>query len=80
MDILRRYLIRHDLNQTEFAAAIGVTQGAVSQWLIGLSKISLENALLIEGATLGEVSARELRPDLLDLLHTLKHDPVAATA
>jgi DNA-binding transcriptional regulator YdaS (Cro superfamily) len=61
---LKTYLRKHKLSQSEFARQVGVTQGAVWQWLEGKQRISAEKALLIEGATGGVVSRQELRADL----------------
>ncbi len=58
------YLQASGLTQTEFARRIGRTQGAVSQWLRCATKVSAENAIRIEKATGGAVTAAELRPDV----------------
>jgi DNA-binding transcriptional regulator YdaS (Cro superfamily) len=59
-----QYLSSKGLTQQQFADLIGKTQGAVSQWLQGHSRISAENAVLIERATGGAVTKEELRPDI----------------
>jgi len=60
------YLEKHRISQDEFGSMIGVTQGAVSQWLAGSIKISAERAVDIEKATKGEVKREEIRPDIFD--------------
>jgi len=50
-------------SQTALARAVGVSQAAVSKWALG-GRISAENALGIERATSGQVSAADLRPDI----------------
>ncbi len=37
-EILREYLIRHDLTQTAFASALNIHQSQVSEWLKGKAK------------------------------------------
>lgn len=37
-EILKEFLIRHDLTQTAFAFAINVRQSQVSEWLKGKAK------------------------------------------
>ena len=51
--------------QKALAARCGVTQAAVSLWLLG-SRVSAENAMAIERATAGAVKARDIRPDVFD--------------
>lgn len=60
---LYTYLKTNGLTQNAFAERLGVTQGSVSNWLIG-RRISPENARLIERGTEGAVKAAELRPDV----------------
>lgn len=50
--------------QTEFADSLGVSQGLVSQWLSGETRITPEKAMAIEIATNGLVKKQELRPDI----------------
>ena len=54
-------------NQERLARATGVSQGAVSKWLRG-GGITIENALEIEYATNGFVTAAQLRPDIAAML------------
>jgi DNA-binding transcriptional regulator YdaS (Cro superfamily) len=51
-------------SQTGLARELGVTQGLVWQWLNGRTRITAENALLIEEKTGGVVTKEELRPDI----------------
>lgn len=60
---IRSYLDKHQLSQGEFARRVGVTQGAVWQWLNGL-EVSAKAAVKIEDATKGEINRADLRPDL----------------
>lgn len=50
MTKLKQLRKQSGLSQTELAAAIGVTQGAVSQWEMGASKPSLDNLVSIAKA------------------------------
>lgn len=59
---LTQYL--ENTSQEEFAKAIGVTQGLVSHWVTGRTRIPAERVLTIEQATGGLVTRHELRPDL----------------
>jgi DNA-binding transcriptional regulator YdaS (Cro superfamily) len=63
MDI-RAYLDKHNLSQKQFADLIGVSQGAVWQWLHGLSKVSPKHFEIIEKRTHGEVTREDIRRDL----------------
>ena len=51
-------------SQKAFAARIGASQTAVSYWLNGGKEIPPKRAVQIEAVTGGEVSRKELRPDL----------------
>lgn len=66
---LQTYLEKHGLSQEQFAKQIGVTQGAVWQWLNGETRITAERAVEIERATKSEVSRHDLRPDLFPKAH-----------
>lgn len=48
--------------QTELAGKLGLTQGAISQWL--RKRVPADRVLAIERATGGLVTRHELRPDL----------------
>lgn len=51
-------------SQAEFAKAIGVSQGLVSHWITGRSRVPAERVLTIEQATGGQVTRHDLREDL----------------
>jgi DNA-binding transcriptional regulator YdaS (Cro superfamily) len=59
---LRTYLQNN--TQASLARAIGVTPGAVSQWVNGQSLLTAKQAVLIEQATNGLVRCEELLPDI----------------
>lgn len=59
---LKTYCEQH--GQTTLANLLGVTQGAVWQWLNGYQRITAERAIEIERVTQGAVSKHELRPDV----------------
>lgn len=56
--------IRAAGRQADLAAGMGVAQQTVSKLLNREINVNAEHALLIERATGGAVTARELRPDL----------------
>jgi DNA-binding transcriptional regulator YdaS (Cro superfamily) len=58
---LRTYLSK-ETTQTELAGKLGLTQGAISQWL--RKRVPADRVLAIERATGGKVTRHELRPDL----------------
>lgn len=55
-------------SQMAVANACGVSQNAISKWLNGSSKVSLENALKIEKATKQKVKAEEFSSEYAYLL------------
>lgn len=59
---LKTYLSGH--KQVDLARQLGVTQGAVHQWAVGLSRPSAERCIQIEKATSGAVRCEDLRPDV----------------
>ncbi|MDD2728192.1 helix-turn-helix domain-containing protein [Malikia sp.] len=59
---LKTYLAEH--KQVDLARQLGVTQGAVHQWAVGLSRPSAERSIQIEKATAGAVRCEDLRPDV----------------
>jgi transcriptional regulator with XRE-family HTH domain len=61
MEKLIAYLRDKRLTQKAFAATIGVTEGAVSQWLAG-GNISIDNLVRIQGVT--GISVQDLAPQL----------------
>ena len=65
MDIVA-YLEKHGLSQEQFAGKIGVTQGAVWQWVNGMTRVSPARAKEIEEKTKGEIKRHDLRPDIFD--------------
>jgi DNA-binding transcriptional regulator YdaS (Cro superfamily) len=60
---LSDYLTRHELSQEAFAKSIGVSQGMVYQWIAGRTPVAVQKAVLIERATGGLVSRKDLHPD-----------------
>ncbi|MEG9524267.1 MAG: helix-turn-helix transcriptional regulator [Hyphomicrobiales bacterium] len=56
---LTDYLRQHELTHTEFAAKIGATQAAVTRYVNGRRKPSLNKLLVIERVTEGAVQARD---------------------
>ena len=50
------------------ARRVGVSSQAVSQWLSGVTRPSLENAKAVEAATEGAVRWRDIRPDIARLV------------
>lgn len=58
------YLQKQAMSQAEFGKKLGVTQGAVWQWIEGETRITAERARQIERVTRGAIKARELRPDV----------------
>lgn len=61
---IRNYRQKNKLSQAGFARLIGVTQTAVSHWELAHLQPSAVISLVIDRATGGAISARELRPDL----------------
>lgn len=55
-------------SQVALANACGVSQNAISKWLNGSAKVSLENALKIEKATSQKVKAEEFNAEYASLL------------
>ncbi|OBW97178.1 transcriptional regulator [Gallibacterium anatis] len=51
-------------SQAKLASYIGVSQNAISLWLKNGSKMDVKYIPLIIQATNGEVTARDLRPDV----------------
>lgn len=50
--------------QVALARSLGVTPGAVNQWVAGTTTIPVERCIQIEKATLGQVKCEDLRPDV----------------
>jgi DNA-binding transcriptional regulator YdaS (Cro superfamily) len=61
---LKKYLANAGIKQAAFAKKLGVSPGAVWQWINAYSKVDATNVLKIERATGGVVTRHELRPDL----------------
>jgi DNA-binding transcriptional regulator YdaS (Cro superfamily) len=61
MDI-KTYLDTERISQAAFGKAVGVSQGLVSQWILESTPVSPAKAVLIEVATEGKVTRKELRP------------------
>lgn len=51
-------------SQIELARKLGVTGGAISQWVNGLCAVPAERCPAIEAATGGLVRCEDLRPDV----------------
>jgi transcriptional regulator with XRE-family HTH domain len=62
MEKLSAYLRANNLTQKAFAVTVGVTEGAVSQWLSG-GNISLKRLVRIQEVT--GISVQELAPQLI---------------
>ncbi len=58
------YLVRNGISQAEFARRLGITPGAVAHYVYDRKKPGPLTAALIERVTAGEITRRELRPDL----------------
>jgi DNA-binding transcriptional regulator YdaS (Cro superfamily) len=54
------YLAKHKLSQKQFGERIGVSAGAVWQWLNGYARMSGEKAEEIVRTTHGEITQRDL--------------------
>jgi DNA-binding transcriptional regulator YdaS (Cro superfamily) len=63
--------------QDSLAKALGVTPGAVNQWVSGLTTVSAERCIQIEQATGGQVRCEDLRPDVA--WEVLRCNPELAT-
>jgi DNA-binding transcriptional regulator YdaS (Cro superfamily) len=51
-------------SQADLAKALGVTPGAVNQWVSGLTAVAADRCIQIEAATGGLVRCEDLRPDV----------------
>lgn len=63
MEKLRKVICQTG-TQSEFAGKIGVSQGALANWLAGKRKVSIRYFDAIEEATQGLVKREDLRPDI----------------
>lgn len=59
---LKTYFLTN--RQSDFAKALGVTPGAVNQWVSGATAVAVERCIEIEKATGGQVRCEDLRPDV----------------
>ncbi len=58
------YLQNNAISTSKLAKQLGVSQGLVSQWITGRTRITAEKAVLIEEKTGGMINRHDLRPDL----------------
>jgi DNA-binding transcriptional regulator YdaS (Cro superfamily) len=63
-DHLKRAIDDHLGSQPKLAEAMGCSQSKISWLLVKAETISAEDALRVDRATAGKVSAADLRPDL----------------
>lgn len=63
MDIAK-YLEEENMTQAQFAELVSATQGAVSHWVTKRCPVSPRRAKIIEKATNGKVTMKDLCPDL----------------
>ncbi len=61
---LKTYFKSSNQSQAELAKVLGVTPGAVNQWVNGLNAVAAERCPAIERATGGLVRCEDLRPDV----------------
>jgi DNA-binding transcriptional regulator YdaS (Cro superfamily) len=52
--------------QLQLAEALGVSQGLISQWVLGKTKITPQKAIEIERATGKKVTRQELLPEIFN--------------
>ena len=64
MNAIKRCIEAVGGRQAELARRVGVTPGAVTQWVQGRRPIPPERCRAIEAATGGVVTRYELRPDV----------------
>lgn len=62
--VLEKYLQKHAITQKQFAEKLGCSQGLISQWINGETKVTGDWALRIERETKREVRRQDLRPEL----------------
>lgn len=61
---LSEYLERNKKSQASLGEVLGITQGAVAQWLLPGRKIPAEHCPTIEVWSGREVMCEEMRPDI----------------
>jgi len=65
---LANYLESESISQDAFGKLLGVTQGAVSQWLLGKTYPSFAHSIKIEAITKGKLTRVNCRPDIENFL------------
>lgn len=63
-EMIKNYRTTYGLSQAKLGKRLNVTQGLVGHWEKSRRPIGVTMALLIEHITNGELTARDLRPDL----------------
>lgn len=63
-DLIKKSLEIHGGTQSAFAKECGVSQGLISQFLKGAKKPGWKTCQKIEMITKGEVTKKQLRPDI----------------
>lgn len=63
MNAISEYLARTGKTQSEFAAQLGVTQGAIYHYVSGRRPVSEKMCVRMETITNGELTRPMLRPD-----------------
>ena len=58
------YMARHEMSQKQFAALVGASQSAVSQWLKKKKGVGIRTAERMERRTKGEIKVSALFPRL----------------
>lgn len=67
MDKLKQYLKREGISQYELSKRIGVSRQSINRWINGRKKPDPGSALKIQEATNGEILAREICPEIIEL-------------
>jgi len=62
-NIIALYLKKHRMTQTDFAASVDVSIGAVHQYINEIRPVSDKVCVRIEKFTQGELNRKNLRPD-----------------
>lgn len=63
---LKEYLLQNDITQVKFAKMINRSRATVNDYVNGWRNISLRTAVQIEKMTNGQVTRKEMRPDLFE--------------
>lgn len=61
---IQAYLEKHRISQQDFADKVGVSQGLVSQWIKGRSRVTPRLAPIVIRETEGELTREALFPEL----------------